>query len=169
MRRWMFLSVAMCCVGGGVSAQSDADRRADLGGSTTIGGEHPMLAAGARAIRAGRYEEGIELTLKGLESEPASNRVRAAALSNLCAAYAAKEEPERAIEYCTQSLALDSGSWRAYSNRSYAHWLKGEYAQASLDLDAAALIAPQAPQVVTIRGMINEATHEPRVVIEEHQ
>ncbi len=169
MGRWMFVSVAMLCVGGVASAQSGPDPRADSAGKTTIGSEHPTLAAGADAIRAGRYDQGIELTLQGLESEPGSRRVRAAALSNLCAAHAAREEPERAIEYCTQSLELNSSSWRAYSNRAYAHWLKGDYAQASFDLDSAALIAPKAPQVVTIRGMINEATHEPRIVIEEQQ
>lgn len=168
MGRMFFMSVAILCIGGAAWAQSD-DFKSESANKTTIGGEHPMLAAGANAIRAGLYDEGIDLTLRGLESERASGRIRAAALSNVCAAHAAKQEPDRAIEYCTQALEINSSNWRAYSNRSYAHWLKGDYSQASLDLDSAALIAPKAPQVIVIRGMINEASLEPRVVIEEHQ
>lgn len=166
MGRMFVSSVALLCVGGAVWAQSE-DESSRFG--TTIGSEHPTLAAGARAIRAGLYEEGIDLTLRGLESEPSPPRVRAAALSNLCAAHAAKQEPDTAIEYCTRSLAINSSNWRAYSNRSYAYWLKKDYAMASADLDSAASIAPKARQVQQIRGMINEETFEPRVVIEEHQ
>lgn len=168
MGRMFLTSVAMLCVGGAAWAQSD-DKAQTSQNKTTIGGDHPMLAAGARAIRAGRYDEGIEQTLSGLEAEAPRRRVRAAALSNLCAAYAAKEEPDTAIDYCTRALEINSTSWRALSNRSYAHWLKGNYAEAALDVDAAGLIAPNARQVRRIRGMINEASLEPRIVIEEHQ
>lgn len=166
MGRMFMTSVAMLCACGAALAQPEDNDAAVH--KTTIGVEHPLLAAGADAIRAGLYDRGIELTLRGLETGPVPRRLRAAALSNLCAAHAAKEQPDRAIDYCTQSLELSS-SWRAYSNRSYAHWLKGDYSQAALDVDSAALIAPRAPQVVEIQGMINEARLEPRVVIEEHQ
>lgn len=167
MGRMFFTSVAMLCIGGAAWAQSDNDTTASTN-KTTIGGEYPMLSAGAAAIRTGALDEGIDLTLRGLETERPSPRVRAQALSNVCAAYAAKQEPDTAIEYCTQSLAVAS-TWRAYSNRSYAYWLKGDYSEAALDVDSAAAIAPKARQVTEIRGMINEASLEPRVVIEEHQ
>lgn len=175
MGRMFTVSVALLCFGGAAWAQSNNNSNDTRQSSnftefkTTIGGEHPMLAAGARAIRAGLYDEGIELTLNGLENDAAPSRVRAAALSNLCAAHAARQEPDTAIEYCTESLELNSSNWRAFSNRSYAYVLKGDYFNATLDLDAAATIAPKARQVLQIRGMINEATLEPRVVIEEHQ
>lgn len=167
MGRMFFMSVAMLCVGGAAWAQSDNETSAATN-KTTIGSEYPLLSAGAEAIRAGSYDRGIDLTVRGLESPSVSNRARAAALSNLCAAHAAKHEPDQAIDYCTQSLDIAS-SWRAYSNRSYAYWLKGDYSQAALDVDSAAVIAPRARQVVQIRGMINEASLEPSVVIEEHQ
>jgi tetratricopeptide (TPR) repeat protein len=131
-----------------------------------VGNEY--LAAGAEAIRAKQYDDGIRLTKIGLEHS-ASPRDRAGALSNLCAAYAAKGESDLAIKSCTDSLAIDSENWRAYNNRSYAYYLKGRYRQADSDLKKAIAINPNARQMATIRGMINERTLQPSVILEEHQ
>lgn len=165
MGRAIVVSVALFCLGAAAGAEAaDASRTAQP--RTTVGGEHSRLAAGERAIRAGRYEEGIELTLEGLEAEAAAPRVRAAALSNLCAAHAARREPDTAIEYCTDSLALNSSNWRTYTNRAYAYWLKRHYASAARDVDAAAAIAPKARQVVQLREMIDDAMLTARVAAE---
>jgi tetratricopeptide (TPR) repeat protein len=136
---------------------------------TVLGGGNELLAAGADAIRAGFYDEGIRLTNLGLQRPNNTELDRAAALSNLCAAYAAKRLPDMAIEYCTQSLAINERSWRAFSNRSYAYWLKGMLPEAKLDLDAAAAINSDARQIAQIRGMINEAGLQPRITMEDHQ
>ena len=136
---------------------------------TVLGGGNDLLASGALALRAGAYDEGIRLTNLGLESRESSTHERAAALSNLCAAYAAKEIPDTAIRFCTESLAIEAGNWRAYSNRAYAYWLKGMLAEARFDLDAAAAISPRSRQVLQIRGMINEAGLRPRITMEDHQ
>lgn len=158
--------LAMCLVAGPSFAQLE-DATPD--NRTVIGGGNPLLAAGADAIRAGQYDEGIRLTNLGLERRDTLESERAAALSNLCAAYAAKRMPDRAIGLCTESIAVMAHNWRAYSNRSYAYWLKGMLAEATVDLDAAAAISPNAKQVQQIRGMINEAGLQPRVTLEEHQ
>jgi tetratricopeptide (TPR) repeat protein len=134
-----------------------------------LGERTPLLAAGADAIRAGRYDDGIRLTIDGLETETASPLLRAAALANICAAHAARNDPDNAIGYCDQALAIDARNWRAYSNRSYAYWLKGMYAEAAADLDSAAAIAPGAPQIAQIRGLINESTLQPTVTMENRQ
>ncbi len=76
--------------------QEQADSR------TVIGVMNEYLAAGAEAIRVKQYDEGIRLTKIGLD-RPASPRDRSAALSNLCAAHAAKNEPDLAIGYCNES------------------------------------------------------------------
>lgn len=131
-----------------------------------VGNEY--LAAGAEAIRAKQYDDGIRLTKLGLERS-ASPRDRAGALSNLCAAYAAKGESDLAIKSCTDSLTIDSENWRAYNNRSYAYYLKGRYRLADADLKKAVAINPNARQMATIRGMINERTLKPSVILEEHQ
>lgn len=136
---------------------------------TVIGRGNALLSDGADAIRARLYDEGIRLTLLGLDRPATTERDRAAALSNICAAYAAKELPDAAIRYCNESLAINSANWRAFSNRSYAYWLKGMYAESRADLDSAAALSPNAKQVAQIRGMLNEAGLRPRITVEDHQ
>jgi tetratricopeptide (TPR) repeat protein len=134
---------------------------------TVIGVANEYLAAGAEAIRIKEYDEGIRLTKLGLE-RPASPRDRSAALSNLCAAHAAKNEPDLAIGYCTESLGINDANWRAYSNRAYAYYLKRMFDEADADLDIALSINPNAKQMPQIRGMMNERRLRGRVTTEEH-
>ena len=142
--------------------QEQADSR------TVLGVANEYLAAGAEAIRLKEYDEGIRLTKIGLE-RPTSPRDRSAALSNLCAAHAAKNEPDAAIGYCTQSLDINDTNWRAYSNRAYAYYLKKMFDEADADLDVALSINPSAKQMPQIRGMMNERRLRGRVTMEEHQ
>jgi len=143
-------------------SQEQADNR------TVIGAANEYLSAGAEAIRAKQYDDGIRLTLIGLE-RPTSSHDRAAALSNLCAAHAAKNQPDPAIGYCTDSLAINDQNWRAYSNRAYAYYLKRMFDEADTDLDVALAINPSARQMPQIRGMMNERRLRGRVTMEEHQ
>jgi tetratricopeptide (TPR) repeat protein len=163
--RLILTGLAVYLVAGLVWAQTDdtPDNR------TVLGGGNDLLASGSNAIRAGLYDEGIRLTMLGLDRRGNTDRERAAALSNLCAAYAAKSVPDTAVRFCTESLAIDDRNWRAFSNRSYAYWLKGMFAEAASDLDAAAAINPSARQVLQIRGMINESSLRPRITVEDHQ
>jgi tetratricopeptide (TPR) repeat protein len=171
MGRVWIVGLATFLLAGEGSAQSD-NRAPETGPSNNrlvLGGGNESLSAGAAAIRVGSYEKGIRLTTRGLERESPQSADRSAALSNLCAAYAATGDPDAAIDFCNQSLALNSGNWRAFSNRAYAYWLKGMYIEARYDVDAAAAISPSARQVVALRGMINEAVLQPRVTTEDHQ
>jgi len=142
--------------------QQQADSR------TVLGVVNEYLAAGAEAIRAKDYDEGIRLTKLGLD-RPNAARDRAAALSNLCAAHAAKNEPDTAIGYCTESLGINDMNWRAYSNRAYAYYLKRQFDLADSDLDVALNLNPSARQMPQIRGMMNERRLRGRVTMEEHQ
>ena len=143
-------------------SQEQADNR------TVIGASNEYLAAGAEAIRAKQYDDGIRLTKIGLD-RPTPARDRAAALSNLCAAHAAKNEPDAAIGYCTESIAINDQNWRAYSNRAYAYYLKKMFDEADTDLDIALAMNPTARQMPQIRGMMNERRLRGRVTMEEHQ
>ena len=136
---------------------------------SVFGATNELLVAGADAIRFGRYDEGIRLTLMGLERRDTSERNRAAGLSNLCAAFAAKNAPDEAITYCTQSLEISELNWQAWSNRSYAYWLKAMYEEAAHDLDRAMALNDQARQLSQIRGMLNEAGLRPRIIMEDRQ
>ena len=116
MGRALFTGLAMCLAAGtaGAQVQQSADSR------TVLGGGDEYLSAAADAIRAGEYADGIRLTTLGLE-RPQTDSDRAAALSNLCAAHAAKGEPDAAIKYCDESITINEHNWRAYINRSYAY------------------------------------------------
>jgi tetratricopeptide (TPR) repeat protein len=166
MARLLISGFASCLVASVGWAQVDTQQTPDS--RTVLGGGNELLAAGAELIRAGQYEDGIRLTTLGLD-RPASIADKAAALSNLCAAHAAQGKPDLAITFCTESLAMNEKNWRAYSNRSYAFYLKGMYAQAKTDLDLAASISPNARQVEQIRGMINERNLRPSVIMEDHR
>jgi tetratricopeptide (TPR) repeat protein len=135
---------------------------------TILGAGNEYLSAGAFALLSGRYEEGIRLTELGLTRYAPRPEDRALALSNLCAAHAALNQPDVAIRYCSESLALNSHNWRAFNNRSYAYTLKNMYSEAMFDIDAAAALNPDANQVIRIKGMINERTLQPRIIIEDH-
>ena len=103
MGRAMTIGLAICFAAGLAWAQED--RQSD--NKTVLGGGNSQLANGANAIRHGSYDEGIRLTILGLERASNSDHDRAAALSNLCAAYAAKNMPDKALEMCSQSLAIN--------------------------------------------------------------
>jgi tetratricopeptide (TPR) repeat protein len=169
--RWVVYCLAVCSVAAATwsrLAQIPDPTKQMADSRTVLGVGNEYLAAGAEAILAKDYDDGIRLTKLGLE-RIASPSERAAGLSNLCAAHAAKGETDVAIQYCTQSLEINDQNWRAYSNRSYAYYLKGRFREANTDLEKAIAINPSARQVATIRGMINERTLQPSVILEEHQ
>ena len=169
MGRVVVTALAGCCAAALCSAQQIPELTQQQADSRTVlGSSNEYLSAGAEMIRAGQYDDGIRLTSIGLQRQ-ASQHDRAAGLSNLCAAHAAKGEPDRAIEYCTQSIEVSPYSWRPYSNRAYAHLLKGHIAAASADLAVAAERNPDGRQIARIRGMINERSLAPSVTVEEHQ
>ena len=66
---------------------------------------------------AGRFEEGVRLTLAGLE-QPTAPRDQAAGHSNVCAGYAALKRWNEALEHCNRALELDRNNWRTYNNRA---------------------------------------------------
>ncbi|HUO68695.1 MAG TPA: tetratricopeptide repeat protein [Gammaproteobacteria bacterium] len=166
MARKQLIGLIAGLAAGAIGAQTpDRAQRAE---SRTVLGTNDYLAQGAEQIRMRQYDEGIRLTSLGL-AQAASVNERAAALSNLCAAHAAKGNADRAIDFCTQSIALRDDNWRAYSNRSYAYYLKGRYKEAHEDLDLAASINPDAPTIGKIRGLINEKSLRPTITMEDHR
>jgi tetratricopeptide (TPR) repeat protein len=144
--------------------------RADPDGSElrlTLGVDE-YLSAGADAIRAGQFDDGIRLTLRGLERGGIRTRNRAAGLANLCAAHVSKNEPDTAIPYCDASLTLVPDNWRAFSARSQAYLQKGQLAPAARDNESAAALNPHAAHVRMIKQMLNERLLQPSVTVEEH-
>ncbi len=134
---------------------------------TVIGAANEDLAAGADALRFGDYEEGIKLTLRGLQQHP-SPRDRAAALSNLCAGYAATDRLDLAIQHCNESLRLNGRNWHAYHNRATAHLFKGELDLAMKDVKAGLELNPYSKKLQKVLEVTKREQLNPRVIMEEH-
>jgi hypothetical protein len=131
-------------------------------------GANEYLVAGSEAIRAGQFDDGIRLTLIGLERGNLGARDRAAGLANLCAAYVSKNEPDVALPYCDASLQLDDRNWRVYTARARAYLVKRMLAEAKRDNDAAAAINPDSAHVKEMRAKLNEQILRPEVIVEDH-
>jgi tetratricopeptide (TPR) repeat protein len=116
---------------------------ADDATSATVIGPNAAITEGVEAMLGRRWLRGIELTEQGLASL-ASPTDRAAAYSNLCAAYVALRDFDRALEECNAALKLDSGNWRTYNNRAGALVGKGRLDEALHDVEAGLALAPAA-------------------------
>jgi len=110
--------------------------------STVIGQANPLLSEGTDALEMKHYEEGIRLTLAGLE-QPASEQDQAAGHSNLCAGYAALKRFEEALVHCNRALELDHTNWRTYNNRAAVFVGLKQFDLAMTDVNAGLALAPQ--------------------------
>ena len=135
--------------------------------NATVIGADPYLTEGAMALESGRYEEGIDLTLKGLEFT-VSRRQRATAESNLCAGYTLAGDYSTAIERCNQALDLGWNSWRVYNNRALAHLFIGDIDAAQEDVDVGLAMNPDSSKLKRVQEMVNVARLKPRVIVHDH-
>jgi tetratricopeptide (TPR) repeat protein len=112
--------------------------------ATVLGNRNPLLADGSAALAEGRYEEGIRLTLAGLE-QPNNPGDTAAAHSNLCAGFAALKRWKDALPHCNRSLELDQRNWRTYNNRAAVFVGLGLLDLAAADVNAGLALDPASP------------------------
>ncbi len=131
-----------------------------------IGPKNLDLHKGAESLLAGRTEEGIELTLRGM-LVARGPREEKAGLSNLCAGYTVLGDFDVALDYCEQLLARDDKSWRAYNNRALIYIMTEQFDKALQDLDKAEQLSPGAPTLAVARTLYRDAVDpvEPQVTI----
>ena len=122
---------------------------------TVLGAPNQALASGSAALEAGRYEEGIRLSLAGLE-EVASFRDQAAGHANVCAGYAALRRWRDALPHCNRSLELDRGNWRAFNNRAAVYVGLGMLDLALTDVQAGLDLAPDSRILKKSLEVVNE-------------
>jgi len=127
------------CGFAGLSTATQAPR--ENGSSTTIIGANPLLSDGASALEAGKAEEGLRLTLAGLDA-PGSLHDLAAGHANACAAFVMLKQWSEALEQCNQSIEMDHSNWRAYNNRAAVYVAKGLYDLAIHDIESGLALAP---------------------------
>jgi tetratricopeptide (TPR) repeat protein len=148
MQRLAFLAIVAIVVASGPGAA--------LAQTTTILGDtNQLLSDGSAALAEGRYEEGIRLSLAGLEL-PNNTADQAAALSNICAGYAALEQWSKALPHCNRSLELDRGNWRTFNNRAAVFVGLELYELALTDVNAGLAIAPNSATLRKSREAIEE-------------
>ena len=124
---------------------------------TVIGPGNVDLADGAAALLAGDAEEGVRLTLRGLNGA-ASERDRHAAWSNLCAGYLMLGRPDDALTYCNRAIDADTDNWRAFSNRAILHIQAARYEDARADIRRAEAINPRARKLGEVKRMLLDKT-----------
>ena len=122
-----------------------------------IGSRNLDLANGARALLAGRHQEGIRLTLLGLEAAN-DKREEEIALSNLCAGYTNMGAYRAALKYCDILLQRDDKSWRAHNSKTLVYLFTKQYDKAERSLLAAEAINPGARSVKIARALFLDAT-----------
>lgn len=134
--------------------------------NTVIGPENAFLADGSMALRAGDYEEGVRLTLRGLDLDP-FGRHKAEALSNLCAGYIGLNKIDVALDYCDQAIAEDPDHWRAYNNRAAALLRKGDESGAREAIFRGLVIAPQSRTLNRALDNLKARSRRPRIIVED--
>jgi tetratricopeptide (TPR) repeat protein len=121
--------------------------------STVFGNRNALLADGSAAMQAGRYDEGIRLTLAGLD-QPNDSRDAAAGHSNLCAAYATLRRWDEALAQCNRSLSLDRSNWRTFNNRAAVYVGKGLFELAVADINSGLELAPESATLLMSREIV---------------
>lgn len=149
-------------------AQSDGER--SIGAKTVIGPRNPDLKRGSELLLVGKADQGVELTLRGLEVAQGA-REEEAALSNLCAGYIMLKQYDEALKYCDLLLARNDKSWRGYNNRAVIHIATEQFERAHRDLVRAEELNPGAQTIRVARAIYLDAVNPvaPQVEIDDRQ
>jgi tetratricopeptide (TPR) repeat protein len=137
---------------------------------TVIGPRNLDLADGAQELLAGNAREGVELTLRGLQTAH-GKREKEAALSNLCAGYIMIDRLDSALMYCNMLLMSNDRHWRGYNNRALIYVMRKEYEKAEKDIAMGQEINPNARTLKVVKGMFMDATQpvSPNIIIDDRK
>ena len=135
-----------------------------------IGPTNMELYDGAMALQSGDGEEGVRLTLLGLQ-HATSDRERLTGMSNLCAGYLMLERFDEALKQCNLALADDPDYWPALTNRASLYVVTKRYEDAEIDLVRAEELAPSARSVREVRQLFRDKVNpvEPSVTIDDRR
>ncbi len=147
---WLFVLLAILLLAWSQVA-ADEDNR------TIIGPRNPPLAEGAEALNAGDAEEGVRLSLRGLEMAQ-GNRERKSAHSNLCAGYLLMDKPLTALGHCDAAIAIDPDFWRAYNNRALVYLRLDRFEESEADIAKGQALRPSSVKLKETRGLLLDET-----------
>lgn len=135
-----------------------------------IGSKNLNLTEGARALLGGRNEEGIRLTLLGLE-EASNDKEEEVALSNLCAGYTNLGDYDSALKYCDILLQRDDQKWRAYNSKALIYIYTKQYEKADQELIKGEALNADAHTMKVARALYLDATNpvHPEIEIDDRK
>lgn len=137
---------------------------------TVLGPENLYLYEGANALLAGDGEEGVRLTLRGLET--AYNfRQEKTAHANLCAGFVLLGQASAALPHCDWVIERDPENWRSYNNRALAYLALDRHAEAEADIERGLELHPGSEKLKTVKGMHLDATQPvtPKVEVDDRR
>lgn len=138
--------------------------------SYVVGSTNPDLSIGAYALRAGNNEEGIRLTLLGLEAAR-GKKEEELALSNLCAGYTNLGDYQTALTYCDILLHRNDQYWRAYNSKALIYIFTKQYEKANQALIKGEALNPDARSMKIARALLLDATNPvaPEIEIDDRK
>lgn len=132
---------------------------------TVLGPRNIYLYDGAQALMAGDGEEGVRLTLRGLETAQGSRETKSAH-GNLCAGYMMIDRPEQALRHCNWVLERYEKHWKTYNNRALVYMKLGRYEEAEEDIRKGQEINPGSRTLKIVKGMYLDETEPVTTKIE---
>jgi len=137
---------------------------------TVLGPSNIYLHDGANALIAGDGEEGVRLTLQGLELAH-GQREEKAGHANLCAGYLMINQPEKALGHCDWVLERDASHWRTYNNRALVYLRLGRFDESEEDIRKGQTLRPNSKTLKIVKGMYLDETQPvtPHVEIDERR
>jgi tetratricopeptide (TPR) repeat protein len=161
------------------AVQAQSDDRAES--KTVLGPSNIFLYDGANALLAGDPEEGVPLTLKGLQVAHGL-REQKIAHSNLCAGFLMLGQAETALEHCNWVLEIDPYNWRTYNNRALVYLQLKRYEESEADIKRGQELNPRSEKLKEVKGLyldevepvdenitIDDRRNEPTSPVEEPQ
>lgn len=159
------------------AVQVYADREPES--KTVIGPSNVYLYDGANALLAGDADEGVPLTLKGLELAH-GQREEKIGHANLCAGFMMLGQAMTALEHCNWVLERDPYHWRSYNNRAIVYLRLGRFEESEADIKRGQELNPRSEKLKEVKGMyldevqpvdekitIDDRRNEPQLPVED--
>jgi len=153
-----------------ISAISQDNDRLESGNKVVLGVRNQPLKTGAELLLAGKYEQGVEMTHKGL-AQAFGAREEEAGLSNLCAGYLQLKKYDTALQYCDMLLVRNDKNWRGYNNRALIYIKTEQWEKADADLVKGEELNAGAYTMKVARSMYMDAVHPvaPEIEIDDRE
>ena len=120
---------------------------------TVIGPRNVPLADGADALLGGDGEDGVRLTLRGLELAQ-GERERKVGHANLCAGYVMIGKSQIALQHCNWVLERFPNHWRTYNNRALAYLRLERFEESQADIERGQELSPRSRNLRIAQAML---------------